>query len=399
MPLLDLNIPADSPWQGFDADAFVKTLGDMMAELEEPYREFAEATKSAVLKRDRDAVQRKTSNVASQLDVVYAYLSALREPKDNSSALSGDGALFPDAVWKTRKPIPPQALAKVCLAVFTYPKLYRVLRRICLDFTDIERRQAWNAYTMSGRDEGSGDPRATWEFIEVTQGPFFVPREVLGSLILASRPVRHRVAADVALLEALALGCTSLQSVVVTLMVQQGPTEAQRESNLAYAEKDLRLSATALVAVALESPGQWRSANKKLIKEMGGDGVTPVRILWHILWELNNKIEKVRAKEPQQHAVMPWVGLRFAAVAINHRIMHDECSCTVAELTAPNIRNFGLRFMNIEGDLPDECDHCGRPGEPKDFKRCSQCKVARFCDTECFKLAWKNGHKDACEKA
>ena len=46
------------------------------------------------------------------------------------------------------------------------------------------------------------------------------------------------------------------------------------------------------------------------------------------------------------------------------------------------------------------CDWCGKPKRAmhggKKFKRCSRCKVARYCSVECATTAWNHGHKDEC---
>ena len=47
---------------------------------------------------------------------------------------------------------------------------------------------------------------------------------------------------------------------------------------------------------------------------------------------------------------------------------------------------------------PDECSHCGvlqRAGEAS-FKRCSRCKLVRYCSVACAKQHWREGHKNEC---
>jgi len=66
----------------------------------------------------------------------------------------------------------------------------------------------------------------------------------------------------------------------------------------------------------------------------------------------------------------------------------------------------GYDWEGIDLDARDpyraegKCDWCGKPGRAmhggKKFKRCSRCKVARYCSQDCAKVAWVNGHRDDC---
>jgi len=80
--------------------------------------------------------------------------------------------------------------------------------------------------------------------------------------------------------------------------------------------------------------------------------------------------------------------LHFAADIIGHCISCEVFGCS--EQIAPiKIRQFGLQFMNLEGDIVDTCDACGREADRLDLKRCGRCKVAHYCDSEHQKIAWK----------
>jgi len=54
-----------------------------------------------------------------------------------------------------------------------------------------------------------------------------------------------------------------------------------------------------------------------------------------------------------------------------------------------------LRPMR-EDSTPECCDHCGRSGVS--LKKCSRCKVAKYCGKECQGKAWKR-HKKVCQPA
>lgn len=44
------------------------------------------------------------------------------------------------------------------------------------------------------------------------------------------------------------------------------------------------------------------------------------------------------------------------------------------------------------------CDACGKEGRgPKGLLRCTQCKVAKFCDVVCQRRAWTEKHKARCD--
>ena len=46
------------------------------------------------------------------------------------------------------------------------------------------------------------------------------------------------------------------------------------------------------------------------------------------------------------------------------------------------------------------CSGCGKKeGSSEKFKQCSQCKLVRYCGSECAKKDWKKGgHKIVCKK-
>lgn len=50
------------------------------------------------------------------------------------------------------------------------------------------------------------------------------------------------------------------------------------------------------------------------------------------------------------------------------------------------------------GRVTDRCDACGKPNEGGDLKRCSKCKLARFCGAECQRASFA-AHKVACLEA
>ena len=51
----------------------------------------------------------------------------------------------------------------------------------------------------------------------------------------------------------------------------------------------------------------------------------------------------------------------------------------------------------FEGDGPTVCTECDRKAsDEKPFPKCSRCKQAWYCSTECQKKAWKRGHKKIC---
>lgn len=50
--------------------------------------------------------------------------------------------------------------------------------------------------------------------------------------------------------------------------------------------------------------------------------------------------------------------------------------------------------MREDGDVNYRCRICQKTGET--MKKCSQCKTARYCSTECQKADWKQ-HKPICE--
>lgn len=50
--------------------------------------------------------------------------------------------------------------------------------------------------------------------------------------------------------------------------------------------------------------------------------------------------------------------------------------------------------FGVEADI-ECCDECRVAKAPKDFKRCSRCKVAKYCSANCQKENWK-AHKEFC---
>jgi len=72
-----------------------------------------------------------------------------------------------------------------------------------------------------------------------------------------------------------------------------------------------------------------------------------------------------------------------------------------ASMTEPLLRPFAeldrLRTMALEGCTYCYNAGCGVLGQLKDFKRCPQCKTARYCGDACQKQDWNaGGHKAAC---
>lgn len=55
--------------------------------------------------------------------------------------------------------------------------------------------------------------------------------------------------------------------------------------------------------------------------------------------------------------------------------------------------NFGKRY-NVQTDI-ECCDRCCTAKPPSSFKRCSRCKVAKYCSKECQTEDW-TGHKVFC---
>uniref|UniRef100_A0A7S3PM83 MYND-type domain-containing protein n=1 Tax=Aplanochytrium stocchinoi TaxID=215587 RepID=A0A7S3PM83_9STRA len=50
-------------------------------------------------------------------------------------------------------------------------------------------------------------------------------------------------------------------------------------------------------------------------------------------------------------------------------------------------------------EAPLFCSFCGRTNKDgKALKRCSRCKSAYFCDTDCLSSAWKSFHKYDCSR-
>ena len=54
-------------------------------------------------------------------------------------------------------------------------------------------------------------------------------------------------------------------------------------------------------------------------------------------------------------------------------------------------------WLAMEGARCDRCHACGRSSRVHALKRCSTCKLARYCDGECQRWHWTKGHKQECQ--
>jgi len=151
MPM-DLEIPATSPWLGFDGDNSVKALSVHAVELEEAYAEFAKVTATPqVLEKGPEELRAIDDNalaICYELHSVFLYLTASRGAIDNLRERLSGGSLLPNAVWETKEPLEPRALAKILLALFVYPRFFKLLRHIVVDYTDSERRKCWRCFCL-----------------------------------------------------------------------------------------------------------------------------------------------------------------------------------------------------------------------------------------------------------
>lgn len=79
-----------------------------------------------------------------------------------------------------------------------------------------------------------------------------------------------------------------------------------------------------------------------------------------------------------------------------HRASASPQSWTVSRSLAKGIMFRILHIPPSDPPIPpvDQCLHCGKDDRP--LKRCSQCKMAKFCDRSCQQKAWKAGHKKCC---
>ncbi|KAI9034174.1 hypothetical protein DFJ74DRAFT_648498 [Hyaloraphidium curvatum] len=54
-----------------------------------------------------------------------------------------------------------------------------------------------------------------------------------------------------------------------------------------------------------------------------------------------------------------------------------------------------MKLGSGDGCISDSCEQCGT--ESDDLRRCSGCKVTRYCGAACQRAAWKE-HKDNCRQ-
>ncbi|KAI9025710.1 hypothetical protein DFJ74DRAFT_665307 [Hyaloraphidium curvatum] len=304
------------------------------------------------------------------LGIVMLQLLALSDRTVRSR--EGLATFFP----KGRVPAEPMEVEQYCaLCLELLPSLYPVIRRIAMPFADAAIRERWGAYEPSGAGLGSPLPAAMAKATETFDAAFkrqVLPVWTILQRLTKARPVRHRLADDVLLLDAAAR--TVLADDWKDLLHAKQPsldTPAKRTRFVGIPIPQLVLQ-----MVVLENAGPWL-AHAAEVRERGG---TPAAD------SLDQALDFILAA----HAHVP--DPAFAAEMRGKREVTDMIVGKAAiDPAKTNTRTFG--------NVPDTCDGCGKRAALGTLSRCSRCFVARYCGAACQKEAWIEGHKAACRDA
>lgn len=293
-----------------------------------------------------------------------------------------------------KEPAPDEFAAYVYLAMFR--EIFPLVRRLIVAFTDNERRVSWQAWTpdtSNHLDRVSGLLRVNTEmFDSYYYEPYDLSLHVF-KFLLNSRPVRRRVAQDLVFLDSLSLGALATPFVRSACFTRRDLSR-WTPSELRQARDNLDKAFDPLRRVMLDHPKPYKDHTR------AGDDAgayPPARLLCNTFGTLVNDNE---------HLLLPFVNTPAEqrnpdAELVNVFLDHDIQLRRAIEMSSAGsseqIKEFNrARKINTRaaGNVPDACDHCDKPADHDDsLRRCSRCRTAQYCATECQTTAWKSGRK------
>ncbi|KAI0315470.1 hypothetical protein OF83DRAFT_352828 [Amylostereum chailletii] len=87
-------------------------------------------------------------------------------------------------------------------------------------------------------------------------------------------------------------------------------------------------------------------------------------------------------------------------ILVSPRVCPDACSCSRPSRHCNQYKvsaHFFLTMpLNLQDDPRDCCNYCSKAAGKASLRKCSACKMVRYCSQECQRAAWKN-HKASCK--
>lgn len=386
--------PAAGEWREFHAAVYVQGICLMAKNGHKAVKLFTDHAASETPLQGLLHIWKVVTEIMDQL---FLNLSPFYEPGKRLTTVDSSriASYFPSGRAPT-EPLPADLVATLSLAIFRH--LYPLLRRIFFLYADdsLRRRlKAWSPARATAADRIKGAERkATESFDSEFYDVFDSAILFLTILLRNSRPVRSRVAEDAGLIECLALCALAAPGLRKALFGGGHDFGASPAKELQEFAVDFNIPLEPLRFILgphVKSYAKYRADRideGEFVKRAGDD---PVRFLLNSLkhlWALNfNRPKKLRGARAETFEKL--------------RDMIERSSFTLAAgLGIPPPPNFNIKRVQWDSDpepsyapetsnVTDACDNCDQP-LPHDAKpkRCSRCRVARYCGRECQLVSW-----------
>lgn len=248
--------------------------------------------------------------------------------------------------------------------------------------------------------------------MELFEKPINAVHRILVRLMYA-RPVRRRMADDVAFVEALAVGAAFSQNLYWAVFLVH-PVTGERRVMPAAAVEEVDKKTLLLRTILLENAKPCREYYKEQkAKGMRSleNGLVALAYALRTLYELlpegdpmqqnqnrppvnedmsPEEIEEILGTDAFQEASL-YNLIRMLFWAVGEGSKGEDTS------NDPLFKKISASYVDYN-NVDDRCDRCFKEFSRTGLKRCGRCKVARYCSAACQKLAWSFGHNAVCEK-
>lgn len=382
LPLPD--VAADSPWAKFDANGYIEeivcTAALAAAETTAAFRGMRERLEpgSEIEKLANDARMKLDPAVLHLLSMIMLPRCGPMDEIDYIARyfVLDDGETLPTDRLSER------AWSTLALAIF--PRIYPLLRALIVEFVSLKSRRAWNSLDPT-RLPGTllASPErivATEEFINNFE---YLYEHAAYSLriLVASRACARRLADDPRLLGAL-VDAAAMCPHVVAFLYTNPQSQASSETKAPTPDQlkgELKMSLGPFLFATAVHGSQWAQFCRT--KER--------RSVW------NPMVSSILLEAVQT-----------ASWDEEHGSWFEALEPTLQELLGPNVPSKRelvdgqIEVVKQAGRIPDRCDGCGRfdwgvLDSDSALRRCSRCKIARYCSAECQRNVWK-AHKNGC---